>query len=230
MKLIFGILIGLVLAVGIAGGAAYMAFGDLSDIGERDKSNDITQTYEVAGFNEIDIGGVYEVDIHVGSDFSVTLSGAEEEMARAEVVVERGVLQLTQDDPRRGKRRWRNMGLTAEISLPALNAIEVAGVADVDVEGVAADDFTVRLAGVGEIDVVGTCNGLTASVSGVGELDAEDLECADVDVRVSGVGEAKVFASRSVDASVSGIGSITVHGSPAQVEKSSGFLADITVK
>ncbi len=230
MKLIFGILIGLVLAVGIAGGAAYMAFGDLSDIGERDKSNDITQTYEVAGFNEIDIGGVYEVDIRVGPDFSVTLSGAEDEMARADVVVERGVLQLSQDDLRRGKRRWRNMGLTAQISLPALNAIEVAGVADVDVEGVAADDFTVRLAGVGEIDVAGTCNALTASVSGVGELDAAGLECADVDVRVSGVGEAKVFASRSVDASVGGIGSITVYGSPASVEKSSGFLADIKVK
>ncbi len=230
MKLIFGILIGLVLAVGIAGGAAYMAFGDITDIGERDKGNDITQNYEIAGFNEIDIGGVYEVDIRVGPDFSVTLSGAEEEMARADVVVERGVLHLTQEELRGGKRRWRNMGLTAQISLPALNAIKVAGVADVDVDGVAADDFTLRLAGVGEIDVAGTCNGLTASVSGVGELDAADLKCADVDVRVSGVGEAKVYASQSVDASVGGIGSITVYGSPARVEKSSGFLADIKVK
>jgi putative autotransporter adhesin-like protein len=230
MKLIFGILIGLVLAVGIAGGAAYMAFGDITDIGERDKGNDISQTYELAGFNEIDIGGVYEVDVRVGPDFSVTLSGAPDEMARADVAVESGVLRLTQEDPRRGKRRWRNMGLTAEISLPALNAIEIAGVADVDIDGVAADDFSVRLAGVGEIDVAGTCNALSARVSGVGELDAADLQCADVDVRVSGVGEASVYASRSVDASVGGIGSITVYGSPAQVEKSSGFLADITVK
>ncbi|VAW08027.1 hypothetical protein MNBD_ALPHA05-424, partial [hydrothermal vent metagenome] len=104
------------------------------------------------------------------------------------------------------------------------------GVADVDVEGVAADDFSVRLAGVGEIDVAGTCNGLTASLSGVGELDAAGLECADVEVRVSGIGEASVYASRSVDANVSGIGSITIYGSPARVEKSSSFLADITVK
>ncbi len=230
MKLIFGILIGLVLAVGIAGGAAYMAFGDITDIGARDKTNDITQTYEVAGFNEIDIGGVYEIDIRVGPDFSVTLSGAQEEMARAEVVVEHGILHLTQEELRRGKHRWRNMGLSAEIALPALNAIDVAGVADVDVSGVAADGFTVRLAGVGEIELAGTCNGLTASVSGVGELDAADLECADVDVRVSGVGEASVYASRSVDASVGGIGSITVYGSPARVEKSGGFLTDIKVK
>ncbi|NOX83774.1 MAG: DUF2807 domain-containing protein [Alphaproteobacteria bacterium] len=230
MKLFFGILIGLVLAVGIAGGAAYMAFGDITNIGARDKTNDITRSYDVAGFNEIDIGGVYEVDIRVGPDFSVTLSGAEDEMARAGVVVERGVLHLTQEEPRRGKRRWRDMGLTAQISLPALNAIEIAGVADVDVEGIAADDFTVRLAGVGEIEVAGTCNALTASLSGVGELDAADLECADVDVRVSGVGEATVYASRSVDARVGGIGAITVYGSPARVEKSSNFLADIKVK
>jgi putative autotransporter adhesin-like protein len=230
MKLFFGILIGLVLAVGIAGGAAYMAFGDITDIGARDKTNDITRSYELAGFNEIDIGGVYEVDIRVGPEFSVTLSGAEDEIARADVAVERGILHLTQEETRRGKHRWRNMGLTAEITLPALNAIEVAGVADVDVEGVAADDFTVRLAGVGEIDVAGTCNALTASLSGVGELDAADLECADVDVRVSGVGEASVYASRSVDARVGGIGAITIYGSPARVEKSSSFLADIKVK
>ena len=230
MKLFFGIVIGLLLAIGIAGGAAYMAFGDLSDIGERDKSKDVTETYDVAGFDEIDIGGVYEVNVSVGQDFSVTLSGAPEEMAIANVSVEHGVLTLNQDEPRRGKRRWRNMGMTANISLPALNGIDVAGVADADITGVAADGFTARLSGVGEIDISGTCNALSARVSGVGDLDASDLECADVDVRVSGVGEAEVYASQSADASVSGIGSITVYGSPARVEKSSGFLSEIKVK
>ncbi len=230
MKLFFGILIGLLLAVGIAGGAAYMAFGDITDIGDRDRSNDITETYDVTGFNEIDIGGVYEVNVRVGPDFSMTLSGAAEEIAISEVDVANGVLTLAQDEPKRGKRRWRNMGLTAEISMPALNRIDVSGVGDVDVEGVAADDFTARLSGVGDLDIDGTCNTLSARVSGVGDLDAGDLKCADVSVRVSGVGSAEVYASTSVDASVGGIGSINIYGSPSQVEKSGGFLSDITIK
>ncbi len=230
MRIFFGILIGFAVAAGIAIGAAYMAFGDIRNVGERDRSKDISQAYDLAGFDEIDVAGVYEVNVKVGGDFSVNVSGAPEEMERAEVSVENGVLVLSQADRPRSVRSWRNQGMTADISLPSLSVIDVAGVGDAEISGVQADSFTARLAGVGEINVSGTCGDLTARVSGVGDLDASGLECARVDVAVSGVGEATVYASESVDASVGGIGSITVHGSPSQVEKSGGFLSDITIK
>lgn len=230
MRLFLGILIGLLLAVGIAAAAAYMAFGELTDIGERDRSKDITRTYDLQGFDQISVGGVYELDVRVGGDFSITVSGAPDEMDRMEIEVVDGVLQLGQEEPKFGKRRWRNMGLTADISLPSLTAIDVAGVAEVDVEGVDAETFSASLAGVGELDLVGTCRSLTARVSGVGELDASELQCADVDVRVSGVGEARVYAGQSVYASVSGVGSIDVEGSPSEVVEDKSFFADISVR
>ena len=58
MKIFLGILVGLLLAIGIAAGAVYYAFGDLKDIGDRDRSQDITETYDLMGFNEIDVEGV----------------------------------------------------------------------------------------------------------------------------------------------------------------------------
>lgn len=230
MRLFLGVLIGLLLAVGIAAAAAYMAFGELTDIGERDRSKDISETYDLQGFDEISVGGVYELNVRVGPAFSVEVSGAPEEMERIDVGVEDGVLRLEQEDRKFSRRRWRNMGLTAEITLPALSAIHVAGVADAEVDGVDAEDFSASLSGVGEVDLAGTCGALTARVSGVGELDASDLQCAEVDVRVSGVGEARVYASQSVYASVSGIGSIDVEGSPANVVKDKSLFADISVR
>ena len=229
MRLFFGILIGLVLAVGIAVGAAYVAFGNIGDVGDRDKSADISRTYDLADFDAIDVGGVYELNVTVGPDYAVELAGAPSEMDRAKVSVENGVLSLQQEEIHGVKRNWRNQGLTATISVPSLTSIDVAGVADAEVDGVDADAFSVSLAGVGEIDVSGVCRDLTARVSGVGELDASDLKCDRVDVAVSGVGEAKVYASESVEASVGGIGSITVDGSPSEVGKSNGFMSSITV-
>ena len=134
-------------------------------------------------------------------------------MGRADVRVVNGTLVLDQEDRVRAQRRLKNMGLTATITLPALNGISISGVAESEVTGVDADEFSATLSGVGELDITGDCNSLTARVSGVGELDASDFKCENVDVSVSGVGEAKVYASRSADASVSGIGEIEIYGS-----------------
>lgn len=230
MRIFFGVIIGLVLAICIAFFAAKQAFGGFSDIGGRDKSKDVTQTLDLAGFDRIDIGGVFEIDVAVGGDFAVTVSGAPEDIERLDATVENGVLKLDQDDNRAGKKRWRNQGMTAVISLPSLTGFDLAGVASGEVTGVDADEFRVDLAGVGDLTLAGTCGRLDAQVSGVGDLDARALECREVDIDVSGVGEASVYASEAVDATVSGIGSIDIYGSPAAVEKTSNFIASITVK
>ena len=230
MRIFFGIIIGLVLAVGIAFFAAKSAFGDLRDIGGRDKSKDVTQTLDLAGFDRIDIAGVFEVDVTVGGDFAVTVSGAPDQMDRLDATVENGVLKLDQDEIRFGKNRWRNQGMSAPISLPSLNGFDLAGVADGDVTGIDAEDFRVDIAGVGDLTLTGSCGRFDAQVSGVGDLNAKGLECREVDIDVSGVGSAAVFASESVDASVSGIGSVDIYGSPSKVEKTNSFIASINVR
>ena len=230
MRIFFGVVIGLVLAIVIAGAAAHHAFGGFKDIGGRDKSQDISQTFDLAEFDRIEVGGVFEIDVNVGGDFSVKISGAPDEMAQLEATVTDGVLSLDQDHVRIGKNRWRDTGLTAVISMPALNGLSVSGVADGEVDGIKSEAFQVDLSGVGDLDLSGSCDQLDAQVSGVGDLDASELECRIVSVDVSGVGEASVYASESVDASVNGIGSINIYGSPAQVDKSTTFLSSISVK
>ena len=230
MRIFVGILIGLVLAVAIAIGAAKYAFGDLGDVADRDKSQDITRTLDITGFDAVDIGGVFEADVTVGGDYSVVVSGSEDEMARLEVRVENGVLKIDQNESEIGKRRWRQRGMTASISLPELKSFELAGVGDGEVTGIDAELFRVKVAGVGNLDLSGACGRLDAKISGVGELDAKSLECREVDVDVSGVGSASVFASDAVDASVGGVGSIEIHGSPERVEKRSSFISSISVK
>ncbi|MEM9015035.1 MAG: head GIN domain-containing protein [Pseudomonadota bacterium] len=230
MKVILGILLGLFLAIGIAAAAFFVAGGEMGDVGERDKSKDVREVFDLQAFDAITVEGVYEIDVVVGADYRIEILGAPAEMAVAEITVEDGVLRLGQKRRgERGQRRWRDRGLTAEISVPTLRRISAAGVADGEITGVDAETFEANLSGVGDLDIAGTCGALVASVSGVGDLDASDLKCADVDVTVSGVGDASVHATASVDASVNGVGSIDVYGSPVDVEKSGGFLSSITI-
>lgn len=231
MKFLIGLVIGAIIAAAIGAGAIAVALGELDDvnIADRDKSNDVSQTYELRDFDRIEVAGVYDLDVNVGPEFSVVISGPETEMSRVEASVKNGVLVLDQTKHERGLKKLRREGVSAAISLPALAALEVSGVVDGEVEGVSADNFSVDLSGVGDLEISGACASLEARVSGVGDLDAENLECKNVKVVVSGVGDATVFASESVEASISGMGKIDVYGSPAIVDKSDGAFSRINV-
>lgn len=229
MKFLVGLVIGAIIAAAIGAGAIAIAFGELDDIEikDRDKGNDITRTLDLKDFDKIEVAGVYELDVTVGPEFAITLSGREEELDRVEASVEDGVLVL--DQGKREKHSLRRHGVTATISMPALSALDVAGVVDGEIDGIAGGDFAVDLSGVGDVDLSGECDALTARVSGVGDLNAEDLKCKTAKVSVSGVGDASVYASEAVEASISGMGEIDVYGSPPSVEKSGGMFSHIEV-
>jgi len=233
MRLFLGFLIGLLIAGAIAVTAVKVAWGDLSDIGDRDRGEDVTKTVEVADFDRIEIAGVFELDVTVGGDaYSVTLSGREGDLARTTAEVREGELVLdTHERDASGKRRLIKHGITATVRMPALNAIDAAGVVDGKATGVNSENFSADISGVGELELEGSCGALDADVSGVGELDAEGLQCRSVKIDVSGVGEAKVYASESVDAEIAGIGKIEISGSPESVSKNnSSPFGRISVK
>lgn len=236
MKFLVGLVVGAILAAAI-GAAAFSRVEDgnfsinLGDDDGEERSDEerVSKTYDLDGFDKIDIAGVYELEVTVGGDFAVEVSGPESEMARVEAGVEDGELVLGQRKRTRGERRFKREGVDAKISLPALSALDISGVVDGSVKGIAADGFSIDLSGVGDVDLEGTCDTLNADVSGVGDLDAEDLICRKVDVSVSGVGDASVHATETVRANITGMGSIDIYGEPENVDKNGGMFSDITV-
>lgn len=190
----------------------------------------VTQKLELTGFNAITIAGVYELDVRVGSDFSVELSGPAYEMDRVDASVKNGALVLDQRKRMKGEKKHHHRdGVEAVITMPSLTAVKISGVVDGHISDVDADNFTVKISGVGDLVIDGECGALDANLSGVGDLDARNLECSAADVKVSGVGSAVVFASDEVDAKVSGMGDIDVYGSPEKVRKNKSMFADISV-
>lgn len=193
-----------------------------------DAKAEVEEIYPLSGFDTITVEGVYHLDVRVGPDFSVETSGSKKDMAKIEVYVKNGALVLGQKDNKR--KSQNNKGVNATITLPALKAMEVAGVVTGEVSRIDADRFELDFAGVGELELSGTCGDLEIDMAGIGELDAKGLKCKDVDVDLAGMGEATVYASERVNAEAAGMGSIDVYGNPDVVQKSSNFMAKVHIR
>ncbi|WP_371397482.1 head GIN domain-containing protein [Fretibacter rubidus] len=194
----------------------------------RDRSNDIQEIHDVTGFDNIEIVGVYELDVKVGPEFYVHTSGAAKEVENLKVFVRGDTLVL--DNEKRKKKMNKQHGVLVTITMPSLNGLDIVGVGTGDISGVKADDFTLNVSGVGEMDIAGTCGSLRAEVSGVGDFSTADLKCKDVKADLSGVGQFTVYASESADVSAMGIGEIVVLGNPKSIEKNSNFMSKIRIK
>lgn len=196
-----------------------------------DAKGEVTETYDFDGFDKISVEGVYILDVRVGDDFSIETSGSKKDMAKIDVYVEDGALVLGRMNKKSFKLRNNNSdGVHAVVTLPALNGVEVAGVATGDVANIDADSFSLEFAGVGELGLSGTCGDLDIDMAGIGEVNAKALECESVVVDLAGMGEATVYASDRVEASAAGMGEINVYGDPEVVEKDSAFMAQVHIR
>lgn len=98
--------------------------------------------------------------------------------------------------------------------------ISSTGSGTLTVEDVSATQLAIDLTGSGRIEVSGSTRQVDIFSSGSGDLDAERLDADDAEVRSTGSGDVELTANDSVVASLSGSGSVTVHGSPSDVDES----------
>jgi hypothetical protein len=110
--------------------------------------------------------------------------------------------------------------MRVEITVPTLGTLTLTGSGNIVVDGVDADSFHVSLPGSGTVTGAGTAGQLDVAVDGSGTVQLTRLTAQDVRASVGGSGSVFVTAMASLDASVSGSGSIVYAGSPPSVTKS----------
>lgn len=138
-------------------------------------------------------------------------------------------------------RTWRALTSTVEgkplkfyLTVQKLEGLFVTGAARVKADGLQLDDFQLVMKGAGEIilsnlqanrldiempgagliSVSGKAREQRVFMRGAGSYDAPRLNTEIADVKMHGVGKAVVWATKSLNASVDGVGSIEYYGSP----------------
>ncbi len=180
---------------------------------------------EVAEFTGVALAGIGKVEITVGQPKSVTVSVDDNLLEYVETKVDNGILKINTSQsiaPR--------AGLMLTITTPSLSSAMVSGVGNISVHDATGDELSITVSGVGDIVADGTVKSLEVRLSGVGGANLTDLKADHVKVTVTGTGSAEVFASESVDAQVSGVGSIELHGNPPNVKKSASGIGKVTIR
>lgn len=185
-------------------------------------ADETTETRDVGQFNRVVLEGAADIEITVGEATSVSVTSEAELMDRIDTEVRNNTLYISQDYRR--WRDWEDADLYVVISTPELDSVQVDGAGDIEVSGIDSDNFEVEINGAGDISLSGSCVSATYEIDGAGDIDADGLRCQNVTITVNGAGDADIYASESVDATLNGVGDVSISGNPDSVrQRVNGF-------
>ncbi|PZO36161.1 MAG: DUF2807 domain-containing protein [Pseudanabaena frigida] len=109
------------------------------------------------------------------------------------------------------------------VEVKSLEHLDINGVGSIEVKDIQGKSLSVLLDGLGSVAIAGNVDVLDITLSGVGSFNGEELKAKQVTVRNKSMGSVVVNASETLDASVSGLGSIEYIGSPQVKESVKGM-------
>lgn len=195
-------------------GAGCVVHSDIDVV--RGSGNVLRQVRTVEAFDRIDVSGAVRVVVEVGGERAVRVEADDNIAPLVETRVRRRTLRISSKSP------WRSgldEGVRVFVTVPSLRAFSVGGSCSGTLEGLAGPRFDLRVSGAATLALRGAVETFEIDVSGSGRIDAEQLRARQVDADVSGAGEVRVNATESLDATVSGVGTILFAGSPANVQR-----------
>lgn len=193
-------------------------------------ADDISIKHDLEDFDQIRLDNVgIQLDVSVGEDFSIEVSGEEDLVETLLLKVRGDKLVIYRDDGHKVWDRRGNDSPFVKITMPSFTGFDLRGAVDANIRGVDSDEVEFDLKGAGNIEVEGKCRWLILDLRGAGNVEAEDLICEEVDVNLKGAGNIEVHASEKVNAEINGMGNIDVYGNPNEVEKNDGWLSHISI-
>ena len=171
-----------------------------------------TKTYDLSGFDELDVSAGVDVKFQTGENWSV-IAEYENEEDDLKVRVKGDRLYLS----RRNTLRWNDRGVvTFTVTAPSLDAIEASSGSSLLAEGIETGDLDLEATSGATVSIYGTCSKLEVSVNSGGTINAKELKCASVDAKASSGGSLSAFADTSATSKTSTGGSVVIYGNPSE--------------
>lgn len=183
-----------------------------------------SRTFDVADFTGVALRGSDDVDVRLGSGFSVRADGPSDVLDQLKIERDGDTLKI-------GRKanpsfNWGNRGgARVFVTLPRLSAASIGGSGDMAVDGAVGDAFEASTAGSGSITIAnlkvksadfsiagsgdikasGRADTLKMAIAGSGDIDAAGVKAAAADASIAGSG--------SISADVNGEATVSILGS-----------------
>jgi hypothetical protein len=195
----------------------------------------VSRNYAVGAFQQIEVAGPYDVQVHTGANPGVTARGGQKLLERTVVEV-KGDKLVIHPERERGRFNfgWGHHGkATFAVTVPQLSGATIAGSGDIQIDRVQGGNFEGVVAGSGGLNVdaldveqlklaiagsgsakAGNGKAQTAKydIAGSGDVDARNIQTNDVDVSIAGSGSVRAHASGTAKVSIMGSGDVDVAG------------------
>jgi Putative auto-transporter adhesin, head GIN domain len=181
-----------------------------------------TETRAVAPFDRLEIADSVDVQVVPRDGREVRVYGGEDVLDRVETESSAGVLRIDVRD------RGIVIGpdplgdVRVQVGTSALDAVEIAGSADVELGGLDLPQLELEIEGAGEVAASGTADQLAATIQGAGDAELSDLAVRTATVVVQGAGEAHLNVSERLDVKVQGAADVIYRGDPRVTEDIDG--------
>jgi hypothetical protein len=195
----------------------------------------------LSDFNELEITGLFDVEIVQGDHYSIELIGPESEKMKYKITQQGRTLFVKYDDDSEFDWKLKSFDLekiNINITMPELESLEIKGAGDVSLRNFDEDDLdieilgavemdgditvrniTINLAGASKFDLRGTANTMDATIQGASQLRAYDFTTRDAMVEANGASSAKVTVTGRLEMKEGIASKISYRGSPEELIK-----------
>jgi hypothetical protein len=176
----------------------------------------VHQDRAVAPFQRIALDGSPDVDVVLGDHTRVVVRAGRDVVGQIRTEVRDGTLHIDRED--HDTFVFDENAPHIQVEVPRLEAAEVHGSGDVDIDlaGRAMERLDLAVQGSGDVSARGRVDTLHVAVDGSGDMDLGDLHARDAAVAIHGSGDADVRVEGALRANVEGSGDVRYRG-PAQV-------------
>lgn len=208
-------------------------------------AEEVTQTSNLQDFTKIELNTSADMNIVVGDDFSIRMTGDDERMEKTVLEIKGKTLEIKEEDENRNRFNWdRDQEMKIEITMPDITAMKINGSGDVIISGVDNEELELKINGSGDMDVEGRSQQMDIGINGSGDIRMDEVSGKDVEVSINGSGdvefnggtcetmqidingsgdvEAKDLKCVDVNVDVSGSGDSVVYASNSIIFDSSG--------
>ncbi len=175
-------------------------------------SAETEHSYDVSGFDELDVAAGVEVKFTRASEYSLTAEFERGGPDDVKVRLDGERLYLS----RKSTSGWNgnNVRVTFNVTGPSLDEIEASSGSSLLAEGIEAGDMKVAVSSGATVSVYGTCEDLEIKASSGGSANAKGLTCETVEARANSGGSVSAHASKEANSKTSSGGSVDIYGNP----------------
>ena len=199
------------------------------------------KTFNVSGFDKVDIGSAFTINVVQGSQFSVKASGRDQDLDDLEATVTGSTLKVRYKNTKWG---WNNnrKQVRIDVTMPQLRGMDFSGACTATVRGfrnqgnvnlevsgastatidLDADQLAVDFSGASTVNLNGKATRMDGEISGATTLKAYNLQTKQVSLEVSGASGASVSATEKVNVQASGASSVRYRGGASVSSNISG--------